>query len=173
MILTSWNWFQPPQHNRFQAQQNRFLHYWNRFQPPHNMFNFFLQAVQNWFQLWEIWFSNSHHGCLCKTKKKNKISRKVVELTIKDMFLSTMNKFSRYWNNYFDIFAIGIILDSCMKFEAIWFCYSKINHSICKEKINVLKHNMYKLFEKCVKLNSNKSNIKSPSFSSNTTSFFY
>ncbi|WVZ26085.1 hypothetical protein V8G54_004629 [Vigna mungo] len=48
-----------------------------------------------------------------------------------------------------------------MKFQAIQFCYRKINPSTCEEKINVLKDNMYKLFEEYVKLNSNKSNTSS------------
>jgi len=43
-----------------------------------------------------------------------------------------------------------------MKFEVIQFCYSKINPFTYEEKINVLKDNMYKLFEEYVKLNPNK-----------------
>ena len=48
-----------------------------------------------------------------------------------------------------------------MKFEPIRFCYSKINHSTCEEKINILKNNMYRLFEEYVKLNPNESTISS------------
>jgi len=51
---------------------------------------------------------------------------------IKDMSLSMMNKFNKYWDHYCDILAIGAILDPRMKFEAIQFCYSKINHSTCE-----------------------------------------
>ncbi|XP_017416757.1 zinc finger BED domain-containing protein RICESLEEPER 3-like [Vigna angularis] len=76
------------------------------------------------------------------------------DLTIKDMSLSMMNKFSKYWDQYCDILAIATILDPRMKFEAIRFCYRKINHSTCAEKINFLKDKMYKLFEEYVKLNS-------------------
>jgi len=40
--------------------------------------------------------------------------------TIRDMSLSMMNKFSKYWDHYCDILAIAAILDPyCMKFEAI------------------------------------------------------
>jgi len=39
--------------------------------------------------------------------------------TIKDMSLSMMNKFSKYWDHYCDILTIGAILDPRMKFEAI------------------------------------------------------
>ena len=67
--------------------------------------------------------------------------------TIKDMSSSMMNKFSKYWDHYCDILVIGAILDPQMKFEAIRFCYSKIDPSTCEEKINFLKDNMYKLFE--------------------------
>jgi len=74
------------------------------------------------------------------------------------MSLSMMNKFSNYWNHYCDTLAIGVILYARMKFEAIWFCYSKINHSTCEEKISILKDNMYKLFEENVKLNPNELN---------------
>jgi len=51
---------------------------------------------------------------------------------------------------------LGAILDPLMKFEVIQFCYSKINPFTYEEKINVLKDNMYKLFEEYVKLNPNK-----------------
>jgi len=71
------------------------------------------------------------------------------------MWLSMMNKFSKYYGHYCDILAIGAILDPRMKFEATWFCYSKIDHSTCEENINVLKDNMYKLFQEYVKLNPN------------------
>ena len=52
--------------------------------------------------------------------------------------------------------TLGAILDPLMKFEVIQFCYSKINPFTYEEKINVLKDNMYKLFEEYVKLNPNK-----------------
>jgi len=67
------------------------------------------------------------------------------------MSLCMMNKFNKYWDYYYDIIAIGAIIDHRLKFEAIRFCYSKINPSTCEEKINVLKHNIYKLFEEYVK----------------------
>ena len=62
--------------------------------------------------------------------------------TIKDMSLSMMNKFSKYWDHYCNILVIGAILDPWIKFEAIRFCYSKIDPSTCEEKINVLKDNI-------------------------------
>jgi len=83
------------------------------------------------------------------------------DLTIKDMSLTMMKKFSKYWDHYRDILAIGAILDPRMKFETIRFCYSKINHSTCEDKIKVLKDNMYKLFEEYDKLNPNESNNSS------------
>jgi len=48
-----------------------------------------------------------------------------------------------------------------MKFETIWFCYSKINPSTCEDKIKVLKDNIYKLFEEYAKLNPNEPNSSS------------
>jgi len=39
--------------------------------------------------------------------------------TIKDMSLTMMNKFNKYWDHYYDILTIGAILDPRMKFEAI------------------------------------------------------
>jgi len=87
--------------------------------------------------------------------------QKVMIRRLKDMSLSMMNKFSKYCDHYCDILSIGAILDPRMKFEAIRFCYSKINHSTCEEKINILKDNMYKLFEEYVKLNPNESNSSS------------
>uniref|UniRef100_A0A151UIF2 AC9 transposase n=1 Tax=Cajanus cajan TaxID=3821 RepID=A0A151UIF2_CAJCA len=87
---------------------------------------------------------------------------------IKNMALNMMNKFSKYWDHYCDIIAIGAILDPRMKFEAIWFCYSKIGPSTCEEKINILKEKMYKLFEEYVKLHSNESNTSSSQISPST-----
>ncbi|XP_017423437.1 zinc finger BED domain-containing protein RICESLEEPER 2-like [Vigna angularis] len=99
-------------------------------------------------QVWKI-------ECLLRENVKSD------DMTIKNMSLSMMNKFSKYWDQYYDILAIGAILDPWMKFEAIRFCYRKINPSTFEEKINVLKDNMHKLFEEYVKLNSNESNTSS------------
>jgi len=84
------------------------------------------------------------------------------------MSLSMMNKFSKYLDHYCDILAIGAILDPRINFEEIWFSYSKNNPSTCVEKISVLEHNMYKLFEEYVKLNSNESNTSSSLVSPST-----
>ncbi|XP_052727672.1 zinc finger BED domain-containing protein DAYSLEEPER-like [Vigna angularis] len=99
-------------------------------------------------QVWKI-------ECLLRENVKSD------DMTIKDMSLTMMNKFNKYWDQYYDILAIGAILDPRMKFEAIRFCYRKINPSTYEEKINVLKDNMYKLVEEYVKLNSNESNTSS------------
>uniref|UniRef100_A0A151UI99 AC transposase n=1 Tax=Cajanus cajan TaxID=3821 RepID=A0A151UI99_CAJCA len=106
-------------------------------------------------QVWKI-------ECLLRENAKSD------DLTIKDMALNMMNKFSKYWDHYCDILAIGAILDPRMKFEAIWFCYSKIDPSTCEEKINILKEKMYKLFEEYVKLHSNESNTSSSQISPST-----
>ncbi|XP_020239290.1 zinc finger BED domain-containing protein DAYSLEEPER [Cajanus cajan] len=106
-------------------------------------------------QVWKI-------ECLLQENAKSD------DLTIKDMALNMMNKFSKYWDHYCDILAIGAILDPRMKFEAIRFCYSKIDPSTCEEKINILKEKMYKLFEEYVKLHSNESNTSSSQISPST-----
>ena len=99
-------------------------------------------------QVWKI-------KCLLRKNAKSD------DPTIKDMSLNMVNKFSKYWDHYCDILAITAILDPRMKFVAIRFCYSKINPCTCEEKISILKHNIYKLFEEYVKLNSNDSNTSS------------
>lgn len=66
---------------------------------------------------------------------------------IKKMTLKMMDQFTKYCHEYCEIVAIGIILDPQMKFKAIQFHYSKIDHSTYGEKINDLRRKMYKLFE--------------------------
>ena len=68
-----------------------------------------------------------------------------------------MIKFSKYWNDYSVILAIGAILDPRMKFDALRFCYSNTDTSTCEEKLNYIKSQIYMLFEEYAKGSPNDS----------------
>ncbi|KAK2438690.1 zinc finger BED domain-containing protein RICESLEEPER [Trifolium repens] len=66
---------------------------------------------------------------------------------IKRMAKRMMNKFKKYWDEYSDILALGVVLDPRMKFSRLAYCYSKLDPSTCEQKLQKLKTKLYMLFD--------------------------
>ena len=76
---------------------------------------------------------------------------------IREMAERMKVKFSKYWDEYSTILAMGAVFDPRMKFDALRFCYSKLDPSTCEEKLAHIKSKMYKLYQEYAKENQNES----------------
>ncbi|KAL0287706.1 UNVERIFIED_CONTAM: hypothetical protein Scaly_2756800 [Sesamum calycinum] len=61
----------------------------------------------------------------------------------KDMKL----KFDKYWDCVSTVLTFAIVLDPRYKLEFVEFCYKKLDISSSYEKVNVLREQMWELFE--------------------------
>lgn len=66
---------------------------------------------------------------------------------IRDMVQPMQLKFDKYWEEYSDILAIGAVLDPRMKFALLEFCFTTLDASTCKKKLDHVRSKMYKLFD--------------------------
>lgn len=64
------------------------------------------------------------------------------------MTIKMKEKFDKYWSDYNIPLALETILDSCMKFDLLNFCYSLLDPTICREKRQTIKSKLYISFEK-------------------------
>ncbi|XP_048613515.1 zinc finger BED domain-containing protein DAYSLEEPER-like [Brassica napus] len=55
-------------------------------------------------------------------------------------------KFDKYWDDYSDILAIVAVLDPRLKFKCLEYCYTTLNPSTSKAKMDHIRKKMEKLF---------------------------
>ncbi|XP_013610927.1 PREDICTED: zinc finger BED domain-containing protein RICESLEEPER 3-like [Brassica oleracea var. oleracea] len=66
--------------------------------------------------------------------------------TICEMVKIVRVKFDKYWDDYSDILAIDAVLDPRLKFKCLEYCYTTLNPSTSKAKIDHIRKKMEKLF---------------------------
>ena len=58
-----------------------------------------------------------------------------------------MIKFKKYWEEYSVILAFGAVLDPRFKLNTLVHCYNEIDPISAKDKVELVKSKLYKLFE--------------------------
>ncbi|MCH89441.1 zinc finger BED domain-containing protein RICESLEEPER, partial [Trifolium medium] len=102
----------------------------------------------------------------CPTAEEWTRAEKISEdKVIKDMAAMMKVKFDKYSSDYSIVLALGTVLDPRYKFSFIEFCYSKIDPTTCKAKVDVVKKRLYDLFGEYVKHSSQETttNVSPPS----------
>lgn len=66
--------------------------------------------------------------------------------TICEMVNIMRVKFDKYWDDYSDILAIVTVLDPRLKFKCLEYCYTTLNPSTSKAKMDHIRKKMEKLF---------------------------
>ncbi|XP_057954043.1 zinc finger BED domain-containing protein RICESLEEPER 1-like [Malania oleifera] len=76
-------------------------------------------------------------------------------------------KFDKYWKCYSVILAFAIVLDPRYKLQFVKFCYSKIDSSTSRQKLDLLHQKLYSLFQDYA--NKSKSSLESTALSTGGT----
>ncbi|XP_057981190.1 zinc finger BED domain-containing protein RICESLEEPER 3-like [Malania oleifera] len=76
-------------------------------------------------------------------------------------------EFDKYWKCYSVVLAFAIVLDPRYKLQFVEFCYSKIDSSTSRQKLNLLRQKLYSLFQDYA--NKSKSSLESTTSSTGGT----
>ena len=57
------------------------------------------------------------------------------------------NKFDKYWSEYSVLLAMVVVLDPRVKFSLLKRCYFKIHPQTAQERSNMVKNNLFMLYE--------------------------
>ncbi|XP_019084387.1 PREDICTED: zinc finger BED domain-containing protein DAYSLEEPER-like [Camelina sativa] len=66
--------------------------------------------------------------------------------TICEMVDTMKRKFDKYWKNYSDILAIAAVLDPRLKFTCLEYCFSTLDPSTSKSKLDHIRKKIEKLY---------------------------
>lgn len=66
---------------------------------------------------------------------------------ISEMVASMKPKFFKYWEDYSDILAIAAVLDPRLKMQCLEYCFTMLDASTCKMKMDNIKKKLKKLFD--------------------------
>lgn len=66
---------------------------------------------------------------------------------VRQMAIKMKEKFNKYWEEYSEILAMGVVFDPRVKLTFLEYCYSKIDSASSKEKVDTLKGKLYLLYE--------------------------
>ncbi|RYR59732.1 hypothetical protein Ahy_A05g025677 [Arachis hypogaea] len=69
------------------------------------------------------------------------------EVLIRNMGEKMMIKFNKYWEEYSVVLAFGAVLDPRFKLNTLVHCYNEIDPISAKDKVELVKSKLYKLFE--------------------------
>ncbi|XP_020991198.2 zinc finger BED domain-containing protein RICESLEEPER 2-like [Arachis duranensis] len=69
------------------------------------------------------------------------------EVLIRNMGEKMMIKFKKYWEEYSVVLAFGAVLDPRFKLNTLVHCYNEIDPISAKDKVELVKSKLYKLFE--------------------------
>ncbi|XP_057723543.1 zinc finger BED domain-containing protein RICESLEEPER 2-like [Arachis stenosperma] len=69
------------------------------------------------------------------------------EVLIRNMGEKMMIKFNKYWEEYSVVLAFGAVLDPRFKLNTLVHCYNEIDPISAKDKVELVKNKLYKLFE--------------------------
>ncbi|XP_020999373.1 zinc finger BED domain-containing protein RICESLEEPER 2-like [Arachis duranensis] len=69
------------------------------------------------------------------------------EVLIRNMGEKMMIKFKKYWEKYNVVLAFGAVLDPRFKLNTLVHCYNEIGPISAKDKVELVKSKLYKLFE--------------------------
>ncbi|XP_057948280.1 zinc finger BED domain-containing protein RICESLEEPER 2-like [Malania oleifera] len=78
---------------------------------------------------------------------------------VNGMAAKMKEKFDKYWKCYSVVLAFAIVLDLRYKLQFVEFCYSKIDSSTSRQKLNLLRQKLYSLFQDYA--NKSKSSLES------------
>ncbi|XP_058766500.1 zinc finger BED domain-containing protein RICESLEEPER 2-like [Vicia villosa] len=81
--------------------------------------------------------------------------QKSIDKVIKDMSDKMKVKFDKYWKNYSVVLAFGAILDPRLKEKFLKFCYSTLDASTSKEKLEKVMDKFKGLYEEYVSCSTN------------------
>ncbi|XP_057972747.1 zinc finger BED domain-containing protein RICESLEEPER 2-like [Malania oleifera] len=103
--------------------------------------------------------SNLYFSNICKIQLHLLETMENLDCIVNGVAAKLKEKVDKYWKCYSVVLAFAIILDPRYKLQFVEFCYSKIDSSTSRQKLNLLRQKLYSLFQDYA--NKSKSSLKS------------
>jgi len=71
---------------------------------------------------------------------------------IRHMAERMMIKFDKYWDEYSEVLAFGVILDPIVKLETLGYCLEHIDPLSWEAKLDTIKEKLYRLFSQFLQI---------------------